>query len=443
MLSGGVSEEPQGAAAPEEPDDEHLVPPADERQWLLARLGELTRRFGAARLVVGPLPHADETWFPDRWAGGEPSMRRLVRRLVIYAGMDDVPVSVKVHDDGQDGGGGGTTFAPVWFVGAAGGTLQFGALASALRTPLLVVPAAARAVAEGFLRTNGVKVGEEPGPQRIVDVAAHFLGFGLMTTDAAIRHVAGAQAGFRGSRQKLRLGVLAPQSQAFLLGASAVARQMSNAEVRRLARKMQPNPAAFFRAARDRLSAADPSLAQTLAIAPRDKWPDPPDLDELRAPFDDEDDDEEEGAEPEERKDLDRGVLGMNEGKSVFRVERSKALRLAKMLALPVVLLGILAGRMNMGIDIPMWQIAIAAATLGLGGLAVGRLLPDARCSEPKCGTPLAPGVEVCPRCGGRIAGVIGHPKERLAAEEALAQRVEAEAESGSASRPESEGDAA
>ena len=71
----------------------------------------------------------------------------------------------------------------------------------------------------------------------------------------------------------------------------------------------------------------------------------------------------------------DKGVVGMNEGKPVFRVKRSKALRLAKMLALPVAMLGMLAGRMNTGIEIDMGKVGMAAAGLGLLGLIVGRFL--------------------------------------------------------------------
>jgi predicted amidophosphoribosyltransferase len=69
--------------------------------------------------------------------------------------------------------------------------------------------------------------------------------------------------------------------------------------------------------------------------------------------------------------------------------------------------------------------VGLTAAVLGILGLGVGRLLPDARCSEPKCGQPLAKDATVCPRCGGTVSGVIHHPRERLAAEEALAREAE------------------
>ena len=405
-------------------DDGVLVPPPEERRWLLDQLAAMVKRFGPDRLLVGPMPWPNEEWFPDKWAGGEPSMRRLIRRLMMYAGLPDDPVEVTIEDDGQGGGGvaGGGTYASVWFVGRKGGVMRFAALATSLRSPLVVVPAAARAVAEAFLRVGGIAVKDDGAGQRLVDIAGAYLGFGVLTVDAAIRHLTGAQTGFRSTRSRSRLGVLAPQSLAFVFAAATVARQCNDAEAKRIGRSMQPNPRAFFNAARSLLQERQPPLPDALGLPPRDEWPAPPDYDELREPFDDDEEDEA----PEERRDQDKGVVGMNEGKPVFRVERSKALRLAKMLAMPTVMLGMVAGRMNMGIDIPMWQIGIAAAGLGILGLGVGRLLPDSRCSEPKCGVALRKDDEVCPRCGGTVRGVIAHPKERLAAEEALAKKDEA-----------------
>ncbi|MEM6993824.1 MAG: hypothetical protein AAF721_25140 [Myxococcota bacterium] len=407
-------------------DDGVVVPPPAERKWLLTQLAALVKRFGPERLLVGPMPWPTEEWFPDKWGGGEASMRRLVRRLMGYAGMPDDPVEVIVDDDAQASGvAGGGSYASVWFLGRSDGVMRFAAQASALRSPLIVVPHAARAVAEAFLRVGGIAISEEPSAQRIVDLAGVYLGFGVLTVDAAIRHLTGAQTGFRASRQRSRLGVMAPQSVAFVFAAAAVARGLSDKECRRIARSMQPNPAEFFRAGRQLLLDRDPSVAETLGLPDRDRWPEAPDLRELKAPLPD--DDEDDDAEPEQRRDEDKGAVGMNEGKPIFRVERSKALRLAKMLAMPVAMLGMLAGRMNMGIDVPMWQVGLAAAGLGLVGLGVGRFLPDSRCSEPKCGVALSAEDTTCPRCGGTVMGVIHHPKERLAAEEALGKDAPAD----------------
>lgn len=411
--------DPASAPAPEgEEDDEILLPPPPARAWLLEQVAALVEARGIGPLANNPLLEPTESFFPDPWGGGEPSVRRLARRLLRYAGVEDHPVEVSVLDEGTAISAG---TSGVSFEGLRQGTLAFAVQSAAMRDPMVVVPAMARAVSEAYRRVHRLPVGDDARHQRLVDVTAVYLGFGLLTANAALRHAgSGGGWGRRGSRTRTRLGVLDPQSVGFLLAVQLQVRGLQGRARRQVLRKLMANPAGFVRAAEPVLVRLDPPLTEQLHLPPRDQWPPAPDLNALLAPFDDED--EGEDAEPEERKDEERGVLGMNEGKPVFRVERSKALRLAKMLALPTVMLGMLAGRMNMGIEIPMWQAGAAAAGLGVLGLAVGRLMQDRRCSEPKCGTELDPQMEVCPRCGGTIMGVIHHPKERLAAEEALAR---------------------
>lgn len=400
----------------EEPDDEVLLPPLEERRFVLEQLAGLVRARGYEHLILAPLLRPDERYFPDPWAGGEASVRRVTRRLLVYADLPDFDVEVKLYDDAEVGGpvtraGAG---APAWFFRLQNGTLAVAARVSALRDPLVLVPALARAVAEGWRVHHGLTVKDTVTEQRLVDLTTIFLGFGVLTTDATVRHSAQRTGGFRLSRSKSILGVLPPQSMAFALAVQAVARQMDTRDVKALRRELQPNQAGFFTAALEVLRVREPSVSEVLALPPKDSWAQAPALESLTAPFED---DELEA--PESRRDEDRGVVGMNEGRPVFRVERSKATRLAKIFGLPVAMLGMLAGRMQMGVELPMWQVGIAAASLAILGLVVGRFLPDRRCSEPKCGQALGPSDEACPRCHGKIVGSIGHPKERLAAEEA------------------------
>lgn len=404
-------------ATAETDDDVSLVPSQSEQQWLLQRLAGLVETHGHEHLVLAPMIEPTETYFPDRWAGGDASLRRLLRRLLVYADLEGARVEVVVHPDEDVGGpvvpaGLG---AAIWFVRRSAEALHFAARSSSLREPDVLVPAAARCVAEAWRAWHGVATSDAVAEQRLTDVTGVYLGFGRLTADASLRHSAVRTGGFALQRKTSRLGVLPPQALSFLLAAQCVARQLPETEIKRIARSLQANQAGFFREALAQLRTAEPSVATVLRLPPAEQWGEGPSLSMLTGSLDD---DEGPDVTSEIRRDEDRGVLGMNEGKPVFRVERSKALRLAKMLALPVVLLGLLAGRMQMGVDIEMWKVGVAAAVLGALGLAVGRLLPDSRCSEPKCATPLPPEAEVCPRCAGIVAGVIHHPKERLAAEE-------------------------
>jgi hypothetical protein len=416
-----VSEPAQPEPGPQAPDeDDVLLPPAPARAWLLEELAALVRARGVGPLVSAPLVEPTAAFFPDPWAGGEASVRRLAKRLLRYAGIEGMPVEVAVLDEGTAIAAG---TAGVSFEGLRQGTLSFAVQTAALRDPLVVVPAMARAVAEAYRRVHRLSTGDDARHQRLVDVTAVFLGFGLLTANAALRHAgSGGGWGRRGTRTRTRLGVLDPQSVGFLLAMQLHARGLQGKDRRAVLRKLEANPAGFVRAAEPVLEALEPSLAQRLGLPPREHWPPAPDLAVLTGAFDDDDVDPE-APQPEERKDEDRGVQGMNAGRPVFRVERSKALRLAKLFALPTVMLGMVASRMQVGVELPTWQAGAAAVVLGVLGLAVGRLLPDRRCSEPKCGQALRAEDTVCPRCGGSIMGVIHHPRERLAAEEALARK--------------------
>jgi hypothetical protein len=430
-VTEGASRPPEATGDEHDEDDEVLLPTAEERKFVIEQLAALARTRGFTPIVTAPLVSADPRWFPDPWAGGEASMRRLLRRLLRYAGLPDARVEVTIHDEGTGGPATGSTPAiPVWLDAITEGVMRFSAVSSALRNPLVFVPASARAAAEAWRRHHGMPIGDDATAQRRLDVTAIYLGFGRLTVDAANRYHTIATANLRSRGSRSRLGVLSPQGLAFALAAVVVARGASAAERRSIAKALQPNPAAFFRAAVERLEQASPTLARQLGLPPKGTWPPPPSESVLTAPLPDDDDDAEVEDEDPDRH-AEKGVVGMNAGKPVFRVQRSKAARLGKMLALPVITMGMLAARMQVGVDIPLWEFGAAAAVLGAVGLGVGRLLPDSRCSEPKCGADLPADATVCPRCGGDVMGVIGHPRERLAAEEALRRRPDAPASSG------------
>jgi hypothetical protein len=407
---------------PRAEDDPILLPSPEERAWILAQLKSLVERGGYEHLVLAPLLEPDERFFPDPWTGDRASLRRLLRRLLVYADLSELEIALVVHDDKDVGGpvepaGVGSL---VWLVRKQNEVLHFAARASALKDAVQVVPASARAVAEAWRAHQGLTRTDLAQEQRSVDVTGVYLGFGILTTDACIRHYATRTDGFRVQRAKSRLGVLRPQALSFALACVATARGLDARARKSIGRRLQANPAGFFRAALDHLANADPAVAELVGVPPRERWATAPNLEALTAALPDDVDDGREDDEEEAPPAEDRGVLGMNEGAPVFRVERTKATRLAKMLGLPAVLLGVLFNRMQLGIEIEMWQAALAGAALALVGLIVGRFIPDVRCSEPKCGTVLSPSMQTCPRCRGTIRGVIRHPRERLAAEDAL-----------------------
>jgi hypothetical protein len=298
-----------------------------------------------------------------------------------------------------------------------------------------------------------VLIGITGDNQRLIDLAAITLGFGLLTTDAAQRFYARSAGGMRSQRAEFRLGALSVQDMCFLLAMQLHARGLSRREVRRVTGGLQPNQAAFVRDDAAWLEQLDPPLAAQLKLPSKERWPAPLDVETLTGPLvdprrkqsaedqvtgsgvfeqdsDDEVDEDEAEREPSEvRRDIDQGTRGANRGKPVFRIERSGAMRMAKLLGLPIMLLGMLFSRGEMGIEVPMEIAMPVALGLAIVGMIVGSFFTDRRCSEPKCGTALSVEDQVCPFCGGVVMGVIHHPKERLGAEEDLVRAGKVTAE--------------
>lgn len=410
------------SVATERDDDGLMLPPLDERRWLVEQLAALVKARGPAPLLVYPLLEPSAKFFPDRWAGGEQSLRRLTRRLLGYAGLGDLRVEVAVYDAdparrgevlGKPGGPRGQDLV-VWLAALERDVVKIGAEGSAMIDPHTIVAATARAVAHAYRRHHGLAISDPFDPR--IDLTGVYLGFGLLTADAALRYtVRTAQGTLQTRRAPARLGALSPQSMCTLLAAQLHARGAPRAERQRLGKLLQANQAAFLRHGYAALERLEPPLDHQLGLPPREQWPAAPPLERFTAPFTDEPDD----GPAEVRRDEDPGITGINAGKPVFRVERSMAARLGRTLGMGALMLGGVLGGMKTGLDIGPGVVPLIALGLGVGGLVLGRFLRESRCSEPRCGATLAPDAATCPRCGGTVAGTIAHPRERLAAEEA------------------------
>ncbi len=396
-------------------DDEILLPPVGDREWLIDALRELVRQRGAAYLVAAPLITARAEFLPDRWLGGEASVRRLLRRLALFADLPDADVSVEIYaveDERARAGRPSGKLAGVsdlWLVEARSGRLRFAVEATLLGEPEAVAAAAARAIADAYREVHGLRVGDAYEEERRVDVTAVYLGFGRLTADASHRYA-------KGEKKPVRQGLLSPKAVSFLLAAVVAVRGLDRRATKRIAGELQANQRAFFRRSLDLLGTQEPPLGRRLDLPPPSEWPEAPDLEHFTKPFEDEPADAEETAEAVE----DRGIVGANRGKPVFRVERRAGFRIARTLVMACVMLGGAATRKQMGEILTMQQVMVAALVLGAVGFLIGSLFRERRCSEPKCGAPLRSEMTECGRCGGTIMGTIGHARERLAAEEDL-----------------------
>jgi hypothetical protein len=403
-----------------------LLPPLEEREWILDALARLGRQTGWDPLICAPLLLPEPRFFPDLWTPDGDGVRRLARRLQLYAGLEGLGTAVELFEEAREQAPAGVMASSIqhqgaaaYFAGIVEGVSLFGVDIEQLGDALGVTATIAHEVAHAFRTHHRIALADPEQideEERLTDLTTIYLGAGVLTTNATARHRSEQRDGLFGHQWSFRsLGYLSPEAMSFALAVIVVARGLDRAERRKLAAALELNQAASFKQAVAWLEREQPQLRTRLGL-PEDPadWPSPWSLDELTAPLDEppaidsiEDDEDEPEPEPPP----------WNTGRPIFRVrpgyERGDRV-LASFIALA---LGFLASRLDLRLG----------GVVGLFGFWAARDLIRQfgadRCSDPECDQRIPKGAVSCPNCGGSVAGEIRARNERLAAEEQLAGR--------------------
>jgi hypothetical protein len=391
------------------------LPPPQEQAELIRQVATLARAHGSAPWVSAPLLEPRPEHFPDPWRADALGVERLARRLLAYAGLPDLGVHVRLfaNEAGSrtvDVRGGVTSSehagAAAWFAGIEDGRCLFGTDVQKLETPDHLAGIMAHEVAHAFRRFHRLERPERDVEERLTDLTTVFLGFGVLTTNAAYRYRASGDMN-RTRWTHERVGYLAPEAMSFLLGAQVVARGLPAGERRRIARFLEPNQAAAFQAACSALDRA--ALLERLGLPPEAEWPAvvPP----APRPFDTSAD-----PPPPDLPALAQAARQQqNTGVPVFRVGRHAQTRYLVLAFLPAAGAAVLAGWAAS----PLAGLAAACGVMIASGV-LGRRRRHDRCSEPDCSAVIPANAERCPGCGGTISGRIEKQDDRLAARDEL-----------------------
>jgi hypothetical protein len=394
------------------------LPDEAARAELLDALGDLVARHGAEPLLLPPLTPTPAC-FPDRWQQDAQGVSALARRLLAYAGLPEVEPEVALWSDmsPQLRARSHLTMRPgaiaALLLGLDGDVARFAVEESQLADPESVVAAMAHEVAHAWRARHGEVVEDERHEEELTDLTTVYLGFGVLTANAAYRYRKRGGYGYTEWSQQ-GLGYLGPGSLTFLLAAQALARGAGWRERRRILAELEPNQAGTFGASlralrphldsirrqlggpsrRERPIAALPAVAPRVARLEVADFPDAP--------------------------------SAWNAGRPVFRVPRSRLRPLLNMTLLAAIVgsfVCLLAGSALAGPGGAQAGAVVGLVTAPLVGLWFGvraaRRVQD-HCSDPVCGGDLPAGASQCPICGGTISGTIRRPEDRLAAEEAL-----------------------
>jgi hypothetical protein len=116
------------------------------------------RARGFEPFVRATLLEPDPRFFPDRWEPTRAGVRRLARRLLTYAGLDELDARIEVFGEGDEPRGRGTSTVThvgtqAWYAGTEGGVCYFG-VARHLLAGLGAGGALAHARRRGYMCTN-------------------------------------------------------------------------------------------------------------------------------------------------------------------------------------------------------------------------------------------------------------------------------------------------
>jgi len=391
-----------------EPHGLDELPDFERRERLRAGLARLIQLRGYPTFVDAPLLEPTNTFFPDRWARSKRGVKRLIRRILWYAGLDGLHVDLEVFD-AQPPGEFHVGIA-AWFAGIADGRVSFGLDLHQLDDRERLVGVLCHEVAHAYRAHHGLVVSDRNIEEALTDLTTIYLGFGMLTVNASYayrtQHIGASM--IQGHQwQEQRAGYLTPAEMSFLLAIQTVVRELDEDRVRRIAGLLSATQSSLFREAR-RTLADDLGLPDELGVPAREEWPEPSEAEPVPFP-----DDDEEDSSSDEDAPIHRKIEPQNEGQPVFRVRTTNRG------------LGAMGGTVVSVVPALLLFDTTPTRLLAVGIAAgIGIVVAEARgrdlCSDTSCATVLPEDASTCPECGGTIAGRLDDPKDRLAAQEAL-----------------------
>lgn len=378
----------------------------EQRDWLATEMANLIASAGIEPYVAAPLVEATDQWFPDEWHPDDAGVARLAKRVFEHAQLADVEITTELTKNVGERG--------IIATHVDANSVRLDVDPEYLTDPLTIIAHLVSLAAVVFRVRHELEDEDHDNERGLIDLTTIYLGFGILTTNAAYRYRASGE--MQGSVAITRWshdvqGTLSADEMAYALATQLVARGAPAAELRAVKRQLETNQAETFDAATRSLKSDYVVLA--LGLPARSKWParrEPPAAPTTKMPR-------------LWRKEASiptatvksTGYLGHNTGRAVLRLPQNRRWE-AGMIGLFVAM-------------VP----TIAVAVKGYGGLAtltlagtwglcvlLGNRWIRITCSDPDCGAKLKPSDEKCPRCGGHIAGSVLKGENRLEAEERL-----------------------
>jgi len=365
----------------------NLLPTPEERQWLIDALKKLVSRRGDL-LDAAPLVEPSNAWFPEPWSMTAAHGHRLAQRLMYYAGLRDLRISLDAYEHlwAEDEEEPWDANTAGWFAGIVDGRAIFGLRVNQFHDPENAAGVLAHEVAHAWRAHHKLLVDNRDEEELLTDATTIALGFGILTTNNTDRYRSSGDWN-RTTWSISSAGYLPPQAMAYLLALWSAARG-SAAEIHAIEKHLEPNQSACYRAALDELGNARELLASGDApnrikrVAPEEFTPVDPRSDEIREP-----------ARPQPQE--------SNRGRAVYRKVRQGVLWVTFLGSMPGFLAGMFLSMIAFGDEANSKTLAISIVCAGITAALSAWHFRRPVCSA--CGKRAPDDVAVCAGCGGTL----------------------------------------
>lgn len=389
---------------------DHLPSEAEQEELLSALAGIISAR-GATGFLTAPIIVPHRRFLPDAWNGDFASVQVLLRRLMLYAGLD-LGADLRVYD--RDKAVYHHEEAIAWFAGIEKGRCRFGVDVDQLDDPQILIAALCHEIAHAYRHHYLLRQDDRDREERLTDLTTVYLGFGILNANASDRFLQSGylQGDMAYTETSLtHAGYLSAQAMSFLLAAQIVARNLPQSRRKALVRELETNQAEYVSRAIRHLEERRPELLARLGLPG--------------------------GLEPQEEADLERFTRPLSVSEERISVQPDPDLfeddgppnkdhtvfALREGPRRPIIII-MLAGAFGGWIGTLFtwgWEgtnpLLLAAVGI-LAGLALSTPKRRYRCTDFECRTVIPPEATVCPGCGCRVGGRIRSKREIYAGEE-------------------------
>ncbi len=253
------------------------LPSDTEAAWLVEQTARLIRECGPEPFVSSVILEPSRSCFPDRWTPDTEGVRTLVLRLLSYAQLTHLDARVELFSSpawqapALGGLPGVRTMhkqgAAALFAGILDDVCYFGVDEAQLEEPGALVGVLSHEVTHAWRAARGVVEQDRKLEELLTDMTTVYLGFGVLTANAAYRYE--AQGDIRRMEWRhSRAGYLPPEAMCYLLAVQSVVRGGKERTVRK---HLQANQAAFYQAAFRTIDRE--AMLASLALPAEDEWP--------------------------------------------------------------------------------------------------------------------------------------------------------------------------